>query len=183
MIVCPVCANSQREGEVCDVCGKVLSDLPLPEAPVVPMPELERTPFAGSGVEVAVAPMPEFAPHRLAVADVPPAPFPEVERTAYGEAGPVGAAALPDLERTRLVDQTERTPRPQAQTCRYCGNVQVRGVLCDACGRAMPAVRRAEEEPEEAGEVLVIACPSCGVKGAMGRRCLSCGAFLRVPEL
>ena len=72
--------------------------------------------------------------------------------------------------------------------CPHCGHEQESGKFCDACGLAMPAVRRPPkqakpDEEELDAEQLKIAqethrCGQCGFS-FKGRRCPNCGTLYR----
>ena len=52
--------------------------------------------------------------------------------------------------------------------------------FCDACGLALPRLRRAAPAASAAGEV-VVRCQECGAQ-ASARRCRGCGARVRWPD-
>lgn len=67
-------------------------------------------------------------------------------------------------------------------TCPHCAAPQSDppSRFCDACGLALPVVRRAAAPAATAGEEEV-RCPECGLV-ARARRCRGCGAPVRWPE-
>ncbi len=184
MIVCPLCEHQQVQGNVCDGCGKELAPpAPIPDSSAV-MPELESTSIASAGAVAPAEPMVELANHRVDAVVVPAEKMPDLELTGFASAPAAAAEAIPELEleRTLFADDGVRTPAPKVLVCRYCGAQQPveKGVLCDGCGNRLPvyanAARKAEVE-------LTLNCPSCGVIGQPGRRCRSCGAFVKSPEV
>lgn len=162
MIVCPVCEHQQAHGESCDNCGKQLvAPRPINIASA-PLPGLETTAIPGGNANVVDAPLPELEPHHVGAVAAP-------------------AEALAGMERTRVADDPTRTPVRAVHACRYCGNTQRQAGICERCGMKIavyrPAAPQAEDEP------TILPCPSCGVKGASNSNCISCGAFIRRPEL
>jgi hypothetical protein len=51
--------------------------------------------------------------------------------------------------------------------------------FCDACGLALPKLRRAA--PAVTADAVVVRCQECGAQ-ASSRRCRGCGARVRWPE-
>lgn len=180
MIVCPVCEHQQAAGFECDVCGKDLGaalgdgGLLAPLAPDIPrLAELEQT-----GVEqaknVPIEPMPGLEAN-IGAAGTPEVP---VQRMAEMEtyAAPVGdvpVAPMPELsaDRAEFVGQKAVAPGAQVQ-CRYCGNVQAKGAICDRCGMRLPRAKAgaSAEKGAKPGAPLV-RCKFCGTPGHEGERC------------
>lgn len=184
MIVCPVCEHPQDKGDTCDVCGKRLV-VAAPTSEQYPtLPELEATAIvARNAVGPPVTMMPELDLHRVGHVEVQPEKVAELEATAIpGASAPVTSLeAVPDLERTRVIDGDARTVLGPTVGCRYCGHVQARtNILCERCANAMPRIvtetkGKAEGPPKRA-------CGNCGVDAELGKKCPSCGVYQRVSE-
>lgn len=178
MIVCPVCEHQQAAGFECDVCGKDLGaslgdgDLIAPLADDIPrLPDLEQT-GAEQAKNVPVEPMPGLEAN-IGAAGTPQVP---VQRMAELEtfAAPVGevpVAPMPDLslDRAEFVGQKAAAPGAQVQ-CRYCGNVQAKGAICERCGMRLPRGAAAGAKGPRAPTALV-RCKACGTPGVEGERC------------
>jgi len=186
MIVCPLCEHQQQQGTVCEVCGKELIAPQMVGVVTETLAELESTSIAGASAAVSVERMAELDDHHAAAVTPAPEVLPELERTRVLDGGQaLPAEPLAEMEPTRFAGDGQRTQLSATRACRYCGNVQQGGILCDRCGlrlpgaeaytRATTANRGSESEP--------MPCPACSVKGLPGQRCRACGAFIRVPEL
>lgn len=179
MIVCPMCENRQEQGDTCDVCGKRLSFEPPTSAQYPPLPDLEVTSFAEANV--AIAAMPELDVHRHADANVVLEKIPDLLPTEIADAkAPVAAEVVPELERTRVEGDGQRTALSDTTTCRYCGQVQKRtNRLCDKCANALPTVVRAKPKDPEAA---LVRCPGCGFDAPVNKACPACGFFIRAGD-
>jgi ribosomal protein L32 len=188
MIICPVCEHQQAAGFECDVCGKdlgaALGDgaLLAPLAPDVPrMPELEQT-----GVELAanvpVTPMPELEAHQSAAGtpNVPTPLIPDLE-TTQPSTGDVPVVPMPELslDRAEFVGQKAVAPTGQVQ-CRYCGNLQPTGKICDKCGMRLPRAGTVAGLSKLATDL--VRCKECGSMGHLGERCKECGRIVVAKE-
>jgi hypothetical protein len=187
MIVCPVCENQQAAGFACDVCGKDLGAslgdgaLLAPLEPEVPrMPELEQT-GAELAAHVPVQPMPELEVN-IGAAGTPDIPTPripdlETQHAAVGEV-PVERLAELALDRAEFVGARAAPPAAQVQ-CRYCGNVQGSGNICDKCGMRLPRSAAVAANARLATDL--VRCKECGSPGQKGERCKECGRVV-VPK-
>jgi hypothetical protein len=186
MITCPVCEHTQAGGDECELCGKRFTPRAAGSADVPRMAELELTPHAGGGAEVRSETLAELEQTRVrAGPDLPPLGFPEMERTRQAAGGEVDAPPMADLEPGRAPDDGVRTEVPWgAVKCRYCGNEQVEGMLCDRCGMRLPhfgpdgAARAAAPAIDED---LRVRC-KCGSPARPGQRCVNCGEMVAVPS-
>ncbi len=167
MVVCPLCEHPQELGDTCEECGRALGGLGAAPLPTPALEGLERTQLEGGADMPLGEPMPELSSHRAAGVFIS-------EPTA-----------VPGFEPTELLGgQGEQpTPRvaagspavPQAMvSCRYCGQPQGDGPLCERCGMQLPRLFRASD-PDEEGRSR---CPACGAKAQLRERCPSCGASL-----
>jgi len=187
MITCPVCEHTQAAGDECAQCGKRFTPRPAGGGGNVPrMAELELTPHASGRAEVRTERMPEMEPTGVrAGPDLPPLAFPEMERTRMSPGGEVDVLPLQDLDLGRAPDDGVRTEIPWgAVTCRYCGNQQVEGLLCDRCGMRLPRFGPDAAAPAQAAAIdddLRVRC-KCGSKAKPGQRCSNCGDMVDVPS-
>lgn len=185
MIVCPLCEHQQNQGTVCEVCDRVLV-VPQPTGVITEMlADLECTSLPGGAASVAVERMAELDEHRIAAVQiVVPENMVDFERTRHADAGvALPAEAVPGIEPTRFEDDGQRTTVSATRTCRYCGNIQQGGVLCERCGLRLPGSEVARPAKKQSGEPQPIPCPACSVLGFAGTRCRGCGAFIRHPVL
>lgn len=187
MIVCPVCENQQAAGYVCEVCGKDLGaslgdeGLIAPLEPDVPrLPELELVGHEATP-NVPVQPMPDLEANIGAAGtpNIPTPMMPELDRPV-GQVGEVPVQPMPELDADRapFIGQKAAAPGQQVQ-CRYCGNVQARGVICDKCGMRLP--RGAVKAAAAAKAGALVRCKFCGSPGHEGERCKECGRVV-VPK-
>jgi hypothetical protein len=194
MIVCPVCENQQAAGFVCDVCGKDLGAamgdgaLLAPLEPEIPrMPDLEQS-GAANTPNVPIQPMPDLEVNIGAAGtpNVPIQPMPDLEAT-IGAAGTanVPVQPMPDLELDRAEFVGQKTAAPGAQIqCRYCGNVQAKGAICEKCGMRLPRAKGTDTAAAAAKgkkPVELVRCKFCGSPGHEGERCGECGRIV-VPK-
>ncbi len=180
MIVCPVCENQQQTGDTCDVCGKRLSFAPPTSEQYPTIPDLEQTQLADPQQAVATQVLPELEIHRHGDVAVAPEIIPDLQRTLADGAADAAAAVptetVPDIERTRVADDSQRTPLSATVTCRYCGHPQRRGGrFCERCSNALPV----EAKPAVVGTVAGARCPSCGWIGEPSKACPACGFYIR----
>jgi hypothetical protein len=202
MIVCPVCEHQQAQGMECDVCGKDLSMLgapaglpgldgldgldglgPPPSAPSEQVPGLEATVGARVG-DVPVERDSDLEVSSFTVGEVPVEKMPDLEIVS-GMVGDVPVEPMPDLAVDRVPDDGVRTQvNTGAATCRYCGNVQQAGLICDKCGMRLPrasAAQVAEIRKRPGNET--IRCKICGAPNTSAdERCKECGRPLPEPE-
>jgi hypothetical protein len=186
MIVCPICENTQAQGDTCDVCGKVLVVHPVQEAPILEVDGLEQTRLEAAA-DAPVAPLAEIElTAQRPGPDLPGMAFPDLERTQRPPAGDdMPVLPLDEMDLGRAEDDGQRTAAPTGQvSCRYCRHVQAEGVICEACGMRLP--RFAAAAVKGAGPALDDdvwgVCPKCGSRAKVGRRCGECGVVMQMPE-
>lgn len=185
MIVCPVCEHQQAQGDECDVCGRRLSAASAVAVATTPLAELEQTALVRPGINIAAERMAELEATRLSSGpDLPAQQVPELERTR-SEVGAVPVQPMGEIDFGREVDDGARTAAPGATvTCRYCGNVQSTGNLCERCGMRLP--RAAVIAPTTAGtlraEDVWTRCRKCGSPAKAGARCGNCGEDVAIPS-
>jgi hypothetical protein len=175
MVVCPLCEHPQAVGATCEVCGKSLVERGARAEVVAPLAGLESTRLDSIGTAVPEeGAMLQLAGHRAPAVAVEASAPPEVEPTRFAASRAPGPAPIRELEPTRFEDPGPRTPATSAVACRYCGNQQKEGALCDRCGMQLPRAARLLD-PDARSEADV-RCQVCGVKGVLSTRCRSCGA-------
>ena len=178
MIVCPVCEAQQAAGSVCDNCGKQL----VPAAPVNVvaeiLPELEPTFIPNGKANVAADHMAELEVHRVAPVTVQTEAVPDVERTAFGKVA-VTPDVMPDIEATHFQADGQKTVLTEVISCRYCGNQQRVGLICDKCGMKLSKFMAPLAKPKASA---TLTCTACGVQATPGKKCQACGVFMRSGE-
>jgi hypothetical protein len=191
MVVCPVCEHPQASGIECEVCGKRFGAAPEAPVAIARIPELEATAVVASNAPAPpTAPIPDLERTRAnTTPEVPVVPIPDLVRTRLNTAPEVPAAPMPGLESHAAAPVGPRTAAPTGVvTCRYCRNVQAKGLLCERCGMRLPKVARPGGEADAAAAASakkkddpVIVRHECGVKTPAGDRCTSCGVFVPLP--
>lgn len=190
MIVCPVCEHQQAAGDECENCGKKLvARTGAAVAPVQAMPELEGTLHTGAA-NVVAQPMPELEATKMsAPAQVPTERMQELEVNQVVRPDlAVQVDKMSDLDTGREADDGQRTAAPTgAVTCRYCGNVQAKGLLCDRCGMRVPRAAEAAtagpgQSAPKKGETIWSRCKKCGAAAKAGHPCGDCGHAVPMPE-
>jgi hypothetical protein len=188
MVICPLCEHQQPFGFECDQCGKDLSGLAGLEGLGPPPPNV----VAVEGLDATVGPR---------VGDVPIERVAELEVTSFGavqvaldvtpemdtgRAAAVGEVAIErvaDLSLDRAPDDGVRTAAPTGvQRCRYCGNTEARGSVCDKCGFRLPRVAALEVGVIVAGEAVKTRCRMCGAPATAGEKCGDCGRDVPFPD-
>jgi hypothetical protein len=110
---------------------------------------------------------------------LPPAPtqaMDELELTGMPPQAPVPAEKIAELEVGRYQDPDPKTPERAdgSVACRYCGQAQKGGLVCERCGMRLP-------NPLKAGagtlEGTAGRCRSCGSLVSAGSRCGECGTL------
>lgn len=179
MSVCPVCEHSQSQGTECDGCGKQLSARPADAVAPGLLADLEPTALGRSDADVLVTPAPDIERHLASPAALTVERTPDLDPTAFAAVA-VASEPVPDMEPTRFGGAGPQTPAPVARVCRYCGNQQETGALCDRCGMRIPSLRIARMAAPR--EIDTLTCPSCGVVGSIEKLCLACGTHLRATR-
>jgi methionyl-tRNA synthetase len=182
MIVCPVCEHQQAAGEECEQCGKKLVvGRALAAVPVQALPELEQTVHTGP-LNVVAQPMPELEATKLASpAQVPAERMQELEVNQVVRPGlAVQIDKMTELDTGREADDGQKTAAPSgAVGCRYCGNVQAEGLMCDRCGMRLPRTPAAavagSPVAKKFKETVWVRCKKCAAKAKAGERCGDCG--------
>ncbi len=181
MVLCPLCEHAQAVGATCDGCGKSLVEQGAPTEAVAPLEGLESTRFDPIDATLpAEAPMAQLAGHRAPAVEIAASASLDVEATRFAWVRAFGPTPMLELERTRFEDESARTPVSSVVACRYCGNRQTEGALCDRCGMQLPHFAR--HLGSAASSEADIRCQICGVKGALSQRCRSCGAVILAAE-
>lgn len=180
MIICPMCEHPQADGFECEVCGRALLSLdPLPPPPADPVEGLEQT-GGGAAGPVAVEAMPEFEASRFAPVLIPVQAAPDVEHTSEVVVGEVPVERMADMSEDRAAPVGPATVLSAGPVqCRYCGQPQGAGAICERCGMRLPrkagvpvvaaAPVRRKREPER------VRCRKCGAPAKEGGRCGDCG--------
>jgi hypothetical protein len=187
MIVCPMCEHPQAQGDTCDECGRSFGTArEAAPAPVVPVPDIERTGLVEGPVEIAATPMVELDPTAFRhVRSVSRDAVPDLEPTRTDSVDVI-PDLMPDLETGRAEEDLTRTPASPngLLTCRYCRHTQPSGALCDKCGmrlpRAIPPAGAVTAKGRKIEEVWT-RCRKCGGRARAGLPCTSCG--VPVPEV
>lgn len=179
MTICPLCAHQQVQGNECDQCGRLLVEAPAVEIAAGGLPGLEATALVSSSPAPAPAAMLEtIETNQLASGpDLPPLHLVELEQTAMAPVGEVAVQALGEVDLGRYVDTSPRT-QVSVRACRYCGNVQPQGGLCNRCGGMIPKlelVKSPAAAARRAGEAEMMRCKQCGGRVEVGTIC-GCGA-------
>jgi ribosomal protein L32 len=176
MFVCPLCEHSQPQGTECDGCGKQLSASPAVVVAPGLLADLEPTALMGRDADALVTPAPDIERHLALPAAVRVERTADLDPTAFAAVA-VATELVPDIEPTRFRSEGPPTSLPAARACRYCGNQQETGALCDRCGMRIPSLRIARTAAPR--QLDAHPCPSCGVVGTIDRLCLACGTHLR----
>jgi hypothetical protein len=181
---CPVC-ESPVSGSTCEVCGRALGQ-PPPGAEAFPALEgLELTELPGLPAARLPAELtPGLEPTLLAqVGEVPRDAVPGFEASESTGGPDVAAGGLPDVDLGRETSVEAPTVVPAAATCRYCRNVQARGLFCDRCGMRLPWPLAPTEVAAAVAAVDRVTCPRCFERTPTDRpRCGACGALLPTEE-
>ncbi len=178
MIICPVCENQQAAGDECTVCGKVFKRTDVAAAPAERVEGLEPT-LPERQPEVPIERVADIDPGRFEKVDAPPEATPGLELNAQAPAGAVPVERLGDLTEDRAADDGVRVALPTgAVACRYCGNQQAEGLICDRCGMRLPAraAAPATSAKGRTNEGEAVRCQQCGARAVAGQRCKDCGS-------
>jgi hypothetical protein len=150
-----------------------------------PMEGLEFTRLdVPDGLGLALEPTPGLEPTLVAaVPEMPGEPLLGWEATVVSPALAVAVAELPDLDRGRATVEAGPPAVPGPRRCRYCRNVQPKGLLCDRCGMSLPPVQSERTELPVATAGGRVRCPRCGERTPIEwERCGGCGALLPAAE-
>jgi ribosomal protein L32 len=181
-MICPVCEHQQEFGLECDNCGKDLGGLlgimGPPPSSVEVVEGLEQTVAASVG-ELAVERLGELEVTFFESVSVNPAPVEGAEATAQEAVGDVSVERMGELTEDRVLDNGPKTAAPVgAVKCRYCGNLQASGSLCERCGMRLPKAAAAAAAPRTAPAAIAadaVRCRACGAPAQPGARCRECG--------
>lgn len=188
MTVCPVCEHPQAQGDTCDNCGKQLVAMRAVAAPVSALPELEVTTHSSAGNVVSERVEGLEVTQVGAVGNVPVERLPDWERTDIAARDlRVQPEKIADLDLGREESLGERTQLPSAIACRYCGNQQDEGLLCNKCGMRLPKVRTEAAAGAAKGNSIFVdtvwtRCTRCGARARGGQPCGDCGHAVPMPE-
>jgi hypothetical protein len=158
-------------------CGKMLvfekKGLVIP---VLPIDGLEASERQVSG-SIPILPLDELDSARFENVriDVPRAP--EFESSQAASMGEVVVEKMADMQVDRVPDDGLRTAVPATPPCRYCGNPQIEGLLCERCGMRLsrPRVIQATVTASPLNEK--IRCRACGSKAWPTMNCGNCGVI------
>lgn len=188
MIACPVCEHQQAAGEECENCGKRLVAAPNTAAlPVQVLPELEQTLHTGPG-NVVAQPMPELEATKLTTpAQVPAERMQELEVNQVVRPGlAVQVEKMSDLDTGREADGAKTVAPTGPVGCRYCGNIQATGLMCERCGMRLPRAPVAAVAGTPAAkkfkDTIWVRCKKCAAKAKAGDRCGDCGQDVPMPD-
>jgi hypothetical protein len=181
MIICPVCENQQAAGDECTVCGKVFKRADVAAVATERVEGLEPT-VPDQKLEVPVERVPELDMGRFEKVEAPPDATPGLELNQQAQVGAVPVERIGDLTDDRAADDGIRVALPIGPVaCRYCGNQQAEGLVCDRCGMRLP-VRASTPDGGTArpkgrsNEGEAARCLQCGNRGIAGARCKECGS-------
>lgn len=181
---CPVC-EAPVTGWQCEVCGKQVGPSPAAANLTAPLEGLEPTQLPPSEVlGLPIDPAPGLEPTATSpVPEIPGEPLLGWELTHASAAPEVGAGGLADLDTGRAAPQGPPSVAPSVVTCRYCRNVQARGLFCDRCGMRLPwAAPATAAAPASADATEQRVCRRCGERSPVSmERCGACGALLVTP--